>query len=787
MNRLFRRLASWSVERRWPSLLLIVLLSAAAVIGWKFTELQQLVLSDDAGSEAVDDDSQARRNRRRRGGAAGMFDSHSILVVESKHLFTPDGATALRQIVDELESLDYVNHVLWMDRIPVLNVFGLSEPLFPRSGASDRRFAAAKEKALNNPLVVGQLLSQDAETLLMLLTFDLDFVFSNEEVTSELKKTAIAAAADFPELELKFQVTGNYPAFIAAVGQHESNQTLFMSVGFGMIALMALILFRGLQTVVIVSIAPAVGVAWTLGMIQFVKYSENNGLIDIVLPVLVALVAITDGVHLMVQTRKLRASGMSAQEAAQKGLQQVGFACFLTSFTTAIGFASLTLADHSMVQDFGKCCVIGVVMSFLSVVTIIPLLCSTRLGRDIHVGLENSLIDRHLSRISGLIDVVLKHRRILSLTGIVATVVLFAVCLTLEPDQRARDNLPANAEATIAMNHLDKVLGGLESSQIEVHWPEHVRADDPLILEAVMAVDDILRTEELIGHPLSIRDLIEAQPGSGPLAERMSMLELLPPPIKDIFISPEERRAIVTFRVQDLGIARYGPVFERVEASLAGFATQFSGFEFELVGSAARRWRNLYQIVVDLAASLGTASVIIFVVLAFVFRSVRIGLISIVPNLFPLVLSGTWLVVSGYNLEVVMVCCFTICLGIAVDDTIHFLSRYHEELKESSGTLEAIRRAFTGVGTALIMTTLVLVAGFSTVMFSGNRDYFIFAVMGAITIAAALFADLIFLPPLLARFAPHFTGSVRAALYRSNKGSPANWRRWLRRARQTAD
>ncbi|MEO2035891.1 MAG: efflux RND transporter permease subunit, partial [Planctomycetaceae bacterium] len=708
MNRLFRRLASWSVERRWPSLLLIVLLSAAAVIGWKFTELQQLVLSDDAGSEAVDDDSQARRNRRRRGGAAGMFDSHSILVVESKHLFTPDGATALRQIVDELESLDYVNHVLWMDRIPVLNVFGLSEPLFPRSGASDRRFAAAKEKALNNPLVVGQLLSQDAETLLMLLTFDLDFVFSNEEVTSELKKTAIAAAADFPELELKFQVTGNYPAFIAAVGQHESNQTLFMSVGFGMIALMALILFRGLQTVVIVSIAPAVGVAWTLGMIQFVKYSENNGLIDIVLPVLVALVAITDGVHLMVQTRKLRASGMSAQEAAQKGLQQVGFACFLTSFTTAIGFASLTLADHSMVQDFGKCCVIGVVMSFLSVVTIIPLLCSTRLGRDIHVGLENSLIDRHLSRISGLIDVVLKHRRILSLTGIVATVVLFAVCLTLEPDQRARDNLPANAEATIAMNHLDKVLGGLESSQIEVHWPEHVRADDPLILEAVMAVDDILRTEELIGHPLSIRDLIEAQPGSGPLAERMSMLELLPPPIKDIFISPEERRAIVTFRVQDLGIARYGPVFERVEASLAGFATQFSGFEFELVGSAARRWRNLYQIVVDLAASLGTASVIIFVVLAFVFRSVRIGLISIVPNLFPLVLSGTWLVVSGYNLEVVMVCCFTICLGIAVDDTIHFLSRYHEELKESSGTLEAIRRAFTGVGTALIMTTLVL-------------------------------------------------------------------------------
>ena len=140
--------------------------------------------------------------------------------------------------------------------------------------------------------------------------------------------------------------------------------------------------------------------------------------------------------------------------------------------------------------------------------------------------------------------------------------------------------------------------------------------------------------------------------------------------------------------------------------------------------------------------------------MTFVFRSLRIGLISIVPNTFPLAVAGAWLVFAGYNLEVVMVCCFTVCLGIAVDDSIHFLTRYREELQETPVVDEAIRKAFTGVGTALIMTSLVLVAGFCTVMFSGSRDYFIFAVMGAVTIAAALFADLIFLPPLLARFAP---------------------------------
>ena len=102
-------------------------------------------------------------------------------------------------------------------------------------------------------------------------------------------------------------------------------------------------------------------------------------------------------------------------------------------------------------------------------------------------------------------------------------------------------------------------------------------------------------------------------------------------------------------------------------------------FELALGGGAVWRWRNLYQVVVDLALSLGTASIIIFIVLAIVYRSIRIGLISIIPNMFPLVVTGTYLALAGYNLEIVMVVNFTVCLGVAVDDTIHFLTRYQEE------------------------------------------------------------------------------------------------------------
>lgn len=776
MNRLFTSLASWSVDHRWPTILLILVLSTGAVIGFVEPELTLMsALEDDSETidrnrdddsdddedtdtdgDATEDEEEEPPPRRRSGrrGGGGLFSSDAILVVDSDKFFTREGAAALRQVVDDLEEQDYVSRVMWMDSVPLLNIFGLAEPLFPRSDASDRRFEASRQKALDNPLIVGQMLSADATTLLMLVSFDYDFVLSDEQATSGLKEIATAAAAKHPEAGLEFQLTGNMPVFIAAVGQHESNQLIFLSIGFGMVALMSVILFRGISTVMIVSIAPMIGVAWTLGLIRFLEYNENNGLVDVVLPVLVALVGITDGVHLMVQTRKLRSQGLSVKEAARKGLHQVGLACFLTSFTTAVGFGSLMLAESEFVQEFGKCTVIGVIMSFLSVVTVIPLLCSTRMGRNIHVGLENSLIDRNLERISGLIDVVLNYRRPLSTLGIISTAGLVALCLlALEPDQRNRDNLPASAEATLAMEYLDQQLGGLESGRVEIRWPATMPADDPQILEAVIAVDETLHKEELIGHPLSIKNMIEAQPGEGPLTERISMLELLPPPIKDLFIDPEERMTTVRFKVQDLGIAQYGPVFTRINEAFAGFEEQYPDFSFALEGSAAWRWENLYQVVVDLATSLGTASIIIFAVMAFVFRSLRIGLISIIPNTFPLAVAGAWLVFAGYNLEIVMVVCFTVCLGIAVDDSIHFLTRYHEELDDALSPEDAIRRAFTGVGTALIMTTMVLVAGFSTVMFSDNREYFIFAVMGAITIAAALFADLIFLPPLLARYA----------------------------------
>jgi predicted RND superfamily exporter protein len=753
MSRLFDRSTGWIVDRPFAAWLLLACLSGLAMVGYYDPSLLTDLFTNSPENPAAE-----RRGPRDSAVAVpdvdriSLSNSDAIVVVESDQFFTPDGAKMMRHVVETLKSQDYIRGVLWMDEAPPLNIFGLPQPLFPSSNASAKRFAAARKTALDHPLVGGQLLSDDGRTLLLLINFKWLFVTSDEDCTSGLRQIAEDASADYPHVDVSFRVTGRVPLYVTAIRSHELNQWRYQMVGYGMIFLMSVILFRGVTAVLIVSLAPALGVFWTLGMVRFFGF-QNNPFNDVVLPVLISLVGLTDGVHLIVQIRRNRVAGHSPRESARMGIREVGLACGLTSLTTAIGFGSLALAHHEIVREFGWCCVLGVILTFVAVVTTIPLACSSFLGKRVHIGHDKGLIDRNLNRIGGLVDLVLARPTAFSLAGIGITLMLFLTSLTLRPDERNANSLPTHSEAAVALRQMDAALGGLEFGYVDVSWSDQIPADSSEVLDAIRTIDTILRDEPLIGRPLSIRNFLDALPGEGRAENRMSMLELLPPPLKRAFYTPERRTAQVSFRVQDLGIAKYGPVFENIEDKLAALKSTHPDFDFELTGSPVRRWRNLYQIVVDLAASLGTATLIIFVVLACVYRSIRIGLISVIPNMFPLAITGTYLVVTGQVLELVSVCAFTVCLGIAVDDTIHFLTRFEEERKKTDDDHEAIRRSFTGVGTALIMTTIILVSGFSTVLFSDSRDHRIFATMGGLTIGSALLGDLIFLPALLARFA----------------------------------
>ena len=747
MSNKFGNTTRWIVDRPWVTALLLLIVTCFSCVGhFSPDTIWNLFTAETVVEERIDDlDYESRPDVE-----SFKFVSNGILVAQSDQLFTRDGVAAMQAVVKALEAEDWITNVTWMEDIPGLNLFGLPEPTFPKQTASPELYEKAKRKALENPFVNGQLLSDDGTMMLLMFNYDFFMLESDEQCIVGARKVAEAAVSDF-DVDIDFGVTGPTPIYTSMMEQQDANTFFYQLVGYSVIFLMSLILFRGLIAVMVLGAAPALGVFWTLGFVNLLGYSDNP-FIDVVLPILVSLVGLTDGVHLLVQIRKLQGDGLAPLEAAREGLSQVGLACGLTSLTTAIGFGSLALARHEFVQEFGYSCVIGVVCCFVAVITVIPLASSTWIGKFLQSKNKTSLIDRNLTRISGVIDFVLPRKMVVSIIAIVATVVLILVSATLRPDERLSSALPASSEPAVTLAKLDKKMKGLEQGNVRIYWKKDVAADDPEVMEVVKKVDSLLSKEPLLGHVVSIRHLIDALPGEGPAETRMSLLDLLLPPFKRVFYEPELRYTSVNFRVRDLGISKYNPVFNRMISGIDKIELEHPNFRILPGGNAYFRWENVYKIVVDLALSLGTASLIIFAILALVYRSLRIGLISFVPNLFPLAFAGMFLVVTGQSLEVVAVCAFTVCLGIAVDDTIHFLTRFEEERKICETEDEAIRKAFTGVGTALIMTTVVLVSGFATVLMSDSRDHFIFASMGSITIAAALFADLVFLPALLSQF-----------------------------------
>ena len=751
----FGVLADWIIAHRWFTTLLLVTWTALMAIGHYdpsilFPEPTYTDQGNRRGGEAAG--FQARQSEPVPDVEPLRVDLGNVIVVaRSDGFFSGQGVKAMRAVVNSLEELDQVSSVVWMDRAPPLNIFSLSQPLLPQGEASPERLSDARERALANPLVVGQLLSPDARTMLLMVNLDWLFVQQDSDCTDRLRDAAVEAAAEFPEVDISFQVTGQVPISISRSTSTRKNEIKYQMIGYSIALLTALVLFRGVVSVIIVGLAPAFGVFWTLGLLHFLGF-DNNPFNSVIVPVLLCMVGFTDGVHMMVQIRRHRANGGSAVEAARKSIREVGLACWMTSLTTAIGFGSLMTARHEVVREFGYCCVIGVLMTFVSVITIIPLACASRLGRNVHAGVGKNLVDQNLSRISVIIDYVLRRCRVFSWIAIAGTFVLAICTLQMRPDEKLTSSMAANSEPVIALKHVDESFGGMMTAEVLVQWNANVDSTDGKIAEVLSEVDAILKSEPLVGNPLSICDFIDALPGDGDASTRMSLLDLLPPPLKRAYYTPERGRAVVRFRIQDIGIAAYGPVFERVQFKLVELQSQRQDFQIRLTGGAVERWENLYQIVVDLAISLGTASLIIFMVLAVVYRSLRLGLISIVPNVFPLAITGTLLWLFGQSLEIVSVCAFTVCLGIAVDDTIHFLTRYREEECKTEDRRLAIRRSFVGVGTALIMTTVVLIIGFSTALLSDSRDHRIFAIMGILTIGSALFADLVFLPALLLRF-----------------------------------
>ncbi|RZO18750.1 MAG: hypothetical protein EVB09_01045 [Verrucomicrobiaceae bacterium] len=662
-------------------------------------------------------------------------------------LFDKGTANSYKNLLKAVRKIPAVSRAFSFDQIPSYGIGLLKLPLFPDINDSDSKRKACRKRALNHPIVAGNLLSADARTSLVPLSLKRT---KNQKIGDVLNLIRIEATKALQGSNLEAKLTGRVPIDIARREAMKTEKLRFQIIGYVLSAILALIFFRGLVMTLIVTFPPAVGVFWTIGMLGF-THERLNSLSMVIMPIILTMIGFTNAAHIVFQFRRELNEGSSAKESMAASMRKLGLPCMLSALTTAAGFASLTVAEANMISDFGRDCAVGTLITFMAVVLLLPLLGLLPFKHKIQIDKKSSQLDSVPGKAFFLkfIGSVIKRSKWVVTVSVILTILFGWLTSTLKPDMYLLNQLPDKSESGEALIEADKSLGGIQAIRIVAEW----KSDDSDPVPIIASIEAMIKEEELLSQPLSIRGVLSSLPGLGKdLSSRMPLLKRAPPDLIKPLYRPELKKAVVITRIQDLGVAQYTPVYERLENKLKKLKANHPDYEFGLAGGAVGWGRYVHRMLNDLARSLAAAAIIILIMITIAYRSLRIGLIAMIPNLFPLLACAAVLAAFELPLSLEIVCAFTICLGIAADDAIHFLSRYQAERKNGLNIDQALECSFLRVGQVLIATTVVMLCGLGSVLFSSLPMYRAFTAVACATLSTALIADLIILPALLKLF-----------------------------------
>ncbi len=714
----------------------------------------------------------------------GDYRHYCLLVVECDDFFQPERWLALESAVAELSSTNGVVRVFWAGSVPEfsrdradISVEELSWPLnemvklamsqwedVPTPESSLSEWNAFGDRVRAHPFVDGRLISSNGQTLLLQVA-----PYAADETLLQYVRTRGKELLEPHGMHVR--MTGDIPLWHAHDKAFDRSHYQVMGLALGVSVVLAILIFRDPRSLILVGVGPALGGFWAIGIVNWLG-EPHNELTDMILPVMLTMVGFTDTVHLVIDIRREKARGETPLAAAISAMRRVGPACVLTSITTAIGFATLMLSDSEVISSFGRSSAIAVMVMLVAIAFATPVFAVLLRGPGVSKRqrrLANSKNADAATAESGsgtLLQSVLRlpsrHPRMLTAMGLLLTVAFGLAASRLQPDDRKGDRMPHTDEAWQAFAHCDETFGGTQFIKVIVTWYDDV--DETRIAAVINQVSAAMDDEELIANPMSVLTWMQLIPNRGDSQPPLMFASLLPEEVRGLFYKPELGSALVVANVQDKGLIVYEPVLGRVRDRLAAIQQQNPGFELRLTGEPILESRIVRHVVIGLFQSLLTTAVCIFLTLTIAFRSLRLGLISIIPNTMPLLAAATFRSCFGQSLDIASACALIIALGIAVDDTIHLIWRFQYEFKIGGTSASIVERTVLGVGKPLTMTTIIMVLGIASVITSELPTHRFFGWIACTTLTVAWLADLILLPAMLSWLAKPRRASAKIEL-----------------------
>ncbi len=604
---------------------------------------------------------------------------------------------------------------------------------------------------MNNEIIRGKLLSEDGQLALIVLALDPDVVASSRlrDVIANIQKTI---DDDLAGSGLTARLSGVPVMQLEIRNAVERDRLLYNAFGFAAGALIAIVFFRRPSFMIIAAGPPLIAIVIALGALGWFDFRLNMFL-NVMTP-LIMVISFSDSMQLTFAARDRLLQGQGRFEAFCNSMLVVGPACVLTHATAALSFIALQFSESHLIRTFGEAGLVATLIAMFAVLMLVPLLGVLLVRKE-------SMFAAEVKEADTAVDVLRRFcawiaARMVSRPGLYSLLSLLIVgglgliYANLEPRYRLADQVPDREQAVAASHRLDAKLNGANPIDILIEFPKGKSLYDPETLATIAEVHATVEKQPGIANVWSLETLrrwLAEKVGKSDVATLKQYVDMLPEYLTRRFISAEQDAVLVSGRVPDVDASQLLPIIESLDKALDDVRARHPGYKVAVTGLSAIAARNSALMIKKLNRGLTLEFMFVAAFIGLAFRSFVVMLASILPGIFPIVLSGMVLWILGEGLQFASVVALTVSFGLGLSATIHFLNRLRHEEQPGQDPAIAVERATVLVGPPLILTSVVLACGLIVTVFSDLPSLRLFGWLSAFAMLAALAADLLILRP----------------------------------------
>jgi predicted RND superfamily exporter protein len=696
---------------------------------------------------ADDDDRRYYRQTRATFGS----EEATVIAIFAPDVFAPNVLSRIDRLSNRLAEIEGVREVVSLTTVRGVesDEYGVSVgKLLRELPKTPEEASGFRERVFKSPLYVGNLVSERGDATLALVLFD---ELTDTQMLELDVQSRIDAALSEDWTEEEYAVTGLQELKVSGAKLMEADLQRFLPVSVAVVVAVLAWAYGTWRGVLLPLAAVGMGLVWTVGIMVLSGSAINMG--TLVLPPLVITIGIADSIQVMSRYYQELAPGKSREEVVRATMADVRLPLAIAGVTTVLGSATLTWSPIPAIRDLGIYSLIGIsAVSFLAL---------TLLPAALLVLPDAPLLKPHGHRVIGLLEALGRFAIRRRGAVLVGTVVLCALsgwaALSLRVETDYVGFFDPAGEVRRDAERVASALGGAYPLYVVVDGvgPRAVRD-----LEALAAVRDlqsfieeqpgVVTTLSLVNYLQIVRRALDPE-ARGSIPESQTELDQLltfvaPEDVRPV-VSPDYLRANILVRADVSGSTAVSDLVTKIEDYARRRLPR--GLEAHVTGTLVLLNRTADTLARGQVWSLVQMVLMLGAVMWLLFLSLRIGILALIPNVVPIILLFGLMAVVGIDLNVSTSMIAVLALGIAVDDTIHYLSALNTEVRRTGSQEQALMEVGRGVGQPILITSIALAAGFLVPCLSSFRPVRDFGFLSSATMLIAIFCELLLVPALV--------------------------------------